>query len=131
MVVREAQMSDLATSVLTKSAPHEVLAALGEPTRMEMVWRLATRGPMSLGRLTSRLPMSRQGATKHVKVLLEAGILKATTKGRRTEIELQTQSLGEMTDWLGGLATEWNRRRLGASLLEVSGANGRRRSRLS
>jgi len=75
--------------------------------------------------------MSRQGATKHVKVLLEAGILKATTKGRRTEIELQTQSLGEMTDWLGGLATEWNRRRLGASLLEVSGANGRRRSRLS
>ena len=132
MIVRESDVMDTPAPSRRLAPPHEVLAALGDPARMEMVWYLATRGPMSLTSLVNRLPMSRQGATKHVKVLVQAGVLRVSTRGRRTTIELDSQCLVDATQLLGGLSAEWDRcsERMGP-FVAVSGQVGKRRVRTS
>lgn len=92
------------------AAPHEVLSALGDPTRLTMVWRLATNGPMPQAKLTQGLPMSRQGASKHLNTLVEADIVHIVKKGKRQILELNAASLEDSKQWMDLLATEWSQK---------------------
>ena len=92
-------------------APHEVLSALGDPTRLTMVWRLATNGPMPSAKLTQGLSMSRQGATKHLNTLVEAEIVCVVRKGKRQVLELNPISLEDSKQWMDLLTTEWTQKR--------------------
>ena len=96
-------------------APHEILNAMGDPSRMELVWRLATGGPKSLGRLTQGMPMSRQGATKHLRILEDVGLVQMEWRGRRQVVALQPDALRESSVWMQTLAKEWETRSAGQS----------------
>ena len=50
----------------------EVFKALGDPTRRELLDRLYERDGQTLSALESRLPMSRFGVMKHLRVLEDA-----------------------------------------------------------
>src|SRR6188768_1239362 len=68
------------TARLRASAP--VFAALGDETRLRLVARLGTDGPLSIARLTSGTDVTRQAVTKHLHVLAEAGLARGTRRGR-------------------------------------------------
>ena len=89
---------------------HQILAALGEPTRLILVERLAERGPVNLGTLTEGLPLTRQAARKHLRVLEEAEVIYLHRSGREQIAELRTESLSEAREWMEGLANAWQRR---------------------
>ena len=55
---------------LTEAAP--VFAALGDATRLAVVARLCTDGPLSISRLSESVAVSRQAVTKHLETLAEA-----------------------------------------------------------
>ena len=55
---------------LQVSAP--VFAALGDETRLRLVTRLGTEGPLSIARLTAGTDVTRQAVTKHLHVLADA-----------------------------------------------------------
>ena len=89
---------------------HEVLAALGEPTRLILVERLSKDGPTALGTLMEGLPMSRQGVRKHLEVLESAEIIVLKRRGREQIAELRPESLDQTRAWMDELAMAWKLR---------------------
>src|SRR5262245_47607027 len=60
----------------------EVFKALGDPTRRELLDRLFAEDGQTLGALESRLPMSRFGVMKHLRLLENAGLVVTRRVGR-------------------------------------------------
>jgi len=60
----------------------EVFKALADPTRRELLDELFRQDGQSLRALESRLPMSRFGVMKHLRVLEDAGLLTTRKQGR-------------------------------------------------
>ncbi len=60
----------------------EVFKALADPTRRGLLDQLFERDGQSLSALEERLPMSRFGVMKHLKVLEEAGLVTTRKRGR-------------------------------------------------
>jgi DNA-binding transcriptional ArsR family regulator len=73
--------------------------ALSDPTRRGM---LASRalGEKSIGELAKPLAMSFAGASKHVKVLEDAGLLRRRKVGRTHLIQLNAKPLEEAERWI-------------------------------
>lgn len=91
------------------TAPEKVFDALADPARREMVSRLATRGRMTTGDLTSGLEMTRQGATRHLLLLENAGLIKSKREGRTIYRELDPTPLRGTTAWLKQIEAEWDK----------------------
>ena len=89
-----------------------VFQALSDPTRREMLRRL-TEGDASISELAAPFRMSFAGASKHVKVLETAGLVRRTVKGRTHVLRLRADPLGDAYHWLRFYKRFWNQR-LGA-----------------
>ena len=59
-----------------------VFKALADPTRRELLDALFARDGQSLSALEERVPMTRFGVMKHLKVLEEAGLVVSRKRGR-------------------------------------------------
>lgn len=88
------------------SAP--VFAALGDETRLQLVARLCTGGPMSIARLTSGSEVTRQTITKHLQVLADAGLVRGSRLGRERIWELEPARLQEARHHLDRIAGQWD-----------------------
>jgi DNA-binding transcriptional ArsR family regulator len=60
----------------------EVFKALADPTRRELLDRLYARNGQTLTALERKLPMSRFGVMKHLKVLEQANLVITRKRGR-------------------------------------------------
>jgi DNA-binding transcriptional ArsR family regulator len=60
----------------------EVFKALADPTRRSLLDALFEQDGQSLSALEERLPMTRFGVMKHLKVLEEAGVVVTRRRGR-------------------------------------------------
>jgi DNA-binding transcriptional ArsR family regulator len=60
----------------------EVFRALADPTRRSLLDELFARDGQTLTELQARLPMTRFGVMKHLKVLQEAGLVTTQRRGR-------------------------------------------------
>ena len=81
-----------------------VFRALGESVRREMLLWIAgqAHGP-SLSEVSRRFGMSRQGATKHLRILKEAGLIAEQQHGRERRCRVETGPLLSVREWLSGL----------------------------
>ena len=90
-----------------------LFAALGDPTRLSLVERLAGDGaPRSLGELSTGLPLTRQAVTKHLRVLEGAGLVTSSRAGRETRFALhrppvQPRRLSWVTIAVGQVPDQW------------------------
>jgi DNA-binding transcriptional ArsR family regulator len=76
-----------------------VFAALADPTRRDMVARLAT-GDASVGVLAEPYDVSVQAVSKHLKVLEDAGLVRRTDEGHRAPAHLEAEVFDLMTKWI-------------------------------
>lgn len=83
--------------------------ALSDPTRRGMLASLAL-GEKSIGELAGPLAMSFAGASKHVKVLEDAGLLTRRKVGRTHLIQLNAGPLAEAEGWLRQWEKFWTLR---------------------
>jgi DNA-binding transcriptional ArsR family regulator len=60
----------------------EVFKALGDPTRRALLDRLFEKDGQTLSALERRMPMTRFGVMKHLKVLEEANLVVTRKRGR-------------------------------------------------
>jgi DNA-binding transcriptional ArsR family regulator len=81
--------------------------ALADPTRRGMLASLAV-GDKSIGELAEPLHMSFAGASKHVRVLEEAGLVGRRKVGRTHLIRLEARPLEEAERWLRQWEKFWN-----------------------
>ena len=80
--------------------------APADPTRRGMLANLAL-GEKSIGELAEPFRMSLAGASKHVKVLEEAGLLKRRKVGRTHFIRLEARPLAEAERWMHWQLPQW------------------------
>ena len=101
---------------LAGAAP--VFAALGDETRLGLVARLCTGGPMPIARLTAGMGITRQAITKHLHVLAGAGLARGTRVGRDHIWEIEPARLDEARRWLDHIEGQWDEalRRLKAAV---------------
>jgi DNA-binding transcriptional ArsR family regulator len=83
--------------------------ALADPTRRGMLARLAL-GETSIGELAEPFRMTLAGASKHVKVLEDAGLLSRRKVGRTHLITLNATPLAEAEGWLRQWEKFWTAR---------------------
>jgi DNA-binding transcriptional ArsR family regulator len=83
--------------------------ALGDPTRRAMLGRLATQ-ERTVGELAEPFKMSLAAASKHVKALEHAGLVRRTVRGRTHFCQLNPQPLAEAADWLRSYERLWTKR---------------------
>jgi DNA-binding transcriptional ArsR family regulator len=92
---------------LARAVP--VFAALGDETRLGIVAKLCTQGPQSIVRLTDGTDVTRQAITKHLELLLEAGVVRSTREGRKRIWSVEPQRLGEAQKYLDEISRNWDR----------------------
>jgi DNA-binding transcriptional ArsR family regulator len=95
-----------AAAKLVARAP--VFAALGDETRLGLVVRLSTQGPLSTVALTEGSKVTRQAVTKHLRVLSEAGLVKGTREGRDSIWELTPDRLDDVRRCLEAISGQWD-----------------------
>jgi len=87
-----------------------VFTALADPTRREILDRLSRRGTMPSGELVEGLGMTRQGATRHLDVLEQSGLIRSLKRGRVVYRELDLEELRQTVEWMNKLASAWDER---------------------
>jgi DNA-binding transcriptional ArsR family regulator len=77
----------------------QVFAALADPTRRDLVARLAS-GDATVGELAAPYSMSLQAVSKHVRVLEQAGLVSKGRDAQRRPVRLEAEVLELTTRWL-------------------------------
>ena len=88
----------------------QVFRALADPTRRGLLDELFREDGQTLSALEGRLPMTRFGVMKHLRVLEEAGVLVRAKEGRTVRCELAPRALEEAAMWLAHYEKFWNAR---------------------
>ncbi|MBI3668121.1 MAG: helix-turn-helix transcriptional regulator [Acidobacteria bacterium] len=88
------------------SAP--LFAALGDETRLRLVYRLCDEGPMSITKLTAGSKITRQAITKHLRVMEEACLVHSTRHGRESVWQLDQQRLEDARRYLDLISRQWD-----------------------
>jgi len=91
-------------------AVSEIFRALGDPHRLEMVQRLSAGLPCTISAVSSDLGISRQGARKHLQVLLDAKMITLEQKGRDVMVQLDRDALYQAKSYIADLERQWDRR---------------------
>ena len=86
-----------------------VFHALAHDARRDMLGRLAS-GELTVGELAEPLAMSLAAASKHVKVLERAGLVRRTVEGRRHVCRLEAAPLASAAGWLRFYERFWAER---------------------
>ena len=86
-----------------------VFHALAHGARRDMLGRLAGRD-LTVGELAEPLTMSLAAASKHVKVLEHAGLVRRTVDGRRHVCRLDPAPLASAAEWLAFYERYWSER---------------------
>jgi DNA-binding transcriptional ArsR family regulator len=81
----------------------DVFGALADPVRRSLLAELAGR-PRRVVDLAASLPISRPAVSRHLRVLLEAGAVTVTDRGRERHYLLDPSALTPVTTYLAGLA---------------------------
>ena len=79
-----------------------LLSILAEPTRLVLVDALRA-GPLSVGDLARRVPVTRSAVSQHLKVLKDAGIVDDRAHGTSRLYHLQAETLGEVRAYVDRL----------------------------
>ena len=77
-----------------------VFQALADPTRRDLVARLAADGDASVGDLAAPYDVTVQAVSKHLKVLEEAGLVSRSRDAQRRPVHLEAEVLDLMTAWI-------------------------------
>jgi len=93
-------------TALQKSAP--IFAALGDETRLRLIAVLCAGGALSIAQLTAGTDITRQGVTKHLQVLADAGLVRDVKVGRERLWEFEPTRLEEARRSLESISQQWD-----------------------
>jgi len=98
--------SSRAGAELRGSAP--VFAALGDETRLRLVFRLCHDGPASITRLAAGFGITRQAITKHLRVMQHSGLVRSSRQGRESIWQLDQRRLEDVRRYLDRISKQWD-----------------------
>ena len=106
----------------------DVFAALADPVRRSLL-RSLKPGPARVVDLAAGHPISRPAISKHLRLLTEAGLVRATDHGRERHYELVTDVLAPVAQLLKELTATSSTPRLDTPALDALETEVRRTTR--
>jgi len=94
-------------AALLAQAP--VFAALGDETRLALVVRLYDGKPQSISQLAAGSALTRQGVTKHLRVLESVGLVHSVRSGRENLFALDPKPIEGLKEYLDVVSSQWDR----------------------
>lgn len=85
-----------------------LFAALGDQTRLRLIWRLCACGPSSTTQLSEDADISRQAITKHLRTMAAAGLVRDARRGRERIWELEPRRLDDARSYLDRISAQWD-----------------------
>ena len=85
---------------MPEDALSKVFSALSDPTRRDMVARLAVAGDATVNELAEPYDVSLQAVSKHLKVLEDAGLVTRRRDAQRRPVHLEAEVFDLMTKWI-------------------------------
>lgn len=97
--------------MVESETPHldSIFHALGDPTRRRMLHGLAA-GAQTVGQLAEPFAISLAAASKHIKVLESAGLIRREVRGRTHLCRLEPGPLASAHHWLSFYEHFWTSR---------------------
>ncbi|MFP2994718.1 metalloregulator ArsR/SmtB family transcription factor [Spongiivirga sp. MCCC 1A20706] len=87
----------------------KILKAIADPTRREIFHALVVAATaLSINEVSAQFEISRQGVTKHLKTLEEAGLVQISTQGRERFCNANAKPLETVHKWLQFYEKFWS-----------------------
>lgn len=87
----------------------KTISVLAEPNRLLIV-ELLREGPLSVGEIAERLGFNQPQASKHLKVLSDAGIVEVQSITNRRIYKLRPEPFQELHNWIESYRNIWEER---------------------
>ena len=84
----------------------DVFQAIADPTRRDII-SLVARNSMTQNDVAASFDVSRQAISKHIKILMECGVLMIDQQGRERYYSLQPKKLAQVADWIEPFRAMW------------------------
>jgi DNA-binding transcriptional ArsR family regulator len=100
----------------------QAFSALGDPTRREILKRVA-QGGMTVSRLAESRGVTPPAILKHLRVLEQAGLVETQKVGRVRQCTLRARPMRQMARWIAQYESLWEARfdRLASHLQQSRG----------
>jgi DNA-binding transcriptional ArsR family regulator len=82
--------------------PPDVFQVLGEPRRRELL-RLLVEREQTAGEIAARFDVTRQAVSQHLRILLEAGLVRERREGARRWYNARPEGLEEVRAYVDGM----------------------------
>ncbi|WP_445733882.1 ArsR/SmtB family transcription factor [Mariniflexile sp.] len=87
----------------------KLFKAIADPTRREIFHALViSTSALSITQISTQFEMTRQGVTKHIKTLEDAGLVHIDTQGRERFCNANPNKLKEVNKWLKFYEQFWD-----------------------
>src|SRR5579872_1433488 len=88
----------------------QTFGALGDPTRMAILARLAAEGDLTVQEIAAPFAMSLPAVSQHLKVLERAGLIARGRDGQKRPCRLNVERLTETARWFEHTRAAWEAR---------------------
>src|ERR1700746_3230195 len=102
-------ISEYDVSMARAATTSDVFNAIAEPQRREILVLLRV-GEWPVTELAQELGMTQPGASKHLRVLREVGLVRDCKAGKQRVYGLDARGLRPVHEWTGGVERVWNER---------------------
>jgi DNA-binding transcriptional ArsR family regulator len=98
----------------------DVFQAIADPTRRAILDLLSAQ-PLTLNGVAEHFEISRPAISRHVKILVECGVVVVRRRGRERYCEVQMDKLNAVSNWVEQYRAAWEQRfdRLDETLNEL------------
>ena len=87
----------------------KLFKAIADPTRRDIFHALViATSALSITQISNQFEISRQGITKHIKTLEEAGLVNINTQGRERFCNANPKELQEVNKWMKFYEQFWD-----------------------
>jgi len=106
VITRDGETSESASAAVTEAHLDQVFAALSDPIRRRIL-QLLDGQALLVSELASQFNISLQGVSRHIQVLVRAGLVQQERSGRINRCSLEAGPLMEASVWLNRYAKYW------------------------
>lgn len=89
-----------------RAMKRDVFQAIADPTRRAILSRLAHES-LNMNTVSENFDVSRTAVYKHIKILIECGLVDMKQKGRERFCEARLEKLNEVSDWIDQYRQFW------------------------
>jgi DNA-binding transcriptional ArsR family regulator len=97
-----------ADEAAAREAGASIFNALGHAARLALIAKLSRGQRQSISLLTDGSALTRQGITKHLRVLEQAGLVRNLRVGRESLFELEPNALAVARRQLEDISAQWD-----------------------